>query len=151
MSKNHRELSDYVMNGVRYKTIEKTKNEKRIWVACKPIDNKTSVIAVHLVDRPQDAGWESHIEEIYPNKFISQRTPATSSGSICFQAGNFIISKELNAQVYLFPIDSSNPNYPVRNLNYEGNLNNSSTIVGNVDASTWIGYATTTSGTISLI
>lgn len=146
MSKNHRKLSEYEMNGERCRTVEYNKDGERIWV--KPIlleGNKNNLIIPHLLDKSQNVNWRiktSHFDNI--DGIIA------SSGSICIQSGNFIISKELNAQVGIFPIDSYNPNNLVKNLYFKGNSNNSSTIVGNVDAPTWIGFATT-SGTITLL
>lgn len=155
MSKKSKPVSEYVLNGLRHKTIEaKNKNGERVWVKSGPADKTLQTIkAANILDNPQDVTWLikcSHIEEIHPIFGKRNYSPAATAGSFCVPSGIFKALKEPKAEVILFPLDSMNPDNPANECKFIGNLDTGSAFMGSVDAPTWIAYATT-AGTITLL
>jgi hypothetical protein len=155
MSKKSKPISEYVLNGLKHKTIEaKNKNGERVWVKSEPADKTLQTIkAANILDNPQDVTWLikcSHIEEIRPIFGKRNYSPAATAGSFCVPSGVFKALKEPKAEVILFPLDSINPDNPVNVCKFIGNLDTGSAFMGSVDAPTWIAYATT-AGTITLL
>ena len=155
MSKKSKPISEYVLNGLRHKTIEaKNKNGERVWVKSEPTDKTLQTIKVaNILDKAQDVTWStkcSHIEEIHPTFGKQNYSPAATAGSFCVPSGIFKALKEPKADVILFPLDSTNPSNPVNQCKFIGNLDTGGAFLGSVDAPTWIAYATT-AGTITLL
>ena len=153
MSKKSKPISEYVLNGLRHKTIEaKNKKGGRVWVKSEPADKPLQTIKVaNILDKPQDVTWSikcSHIEEIHPIFGKRNYSPAATAGSFCVPSGIFKALKEPKADVILFPLDSTNPGKPVNECEFIGNYGTGSAFIGSVDAPTWIAYATT-AGTIT--
>lgn len=162
MSKKHNPISEYELKEdilrrpIKFKTIQKVdENNERTFVRNFPAESPQGTIkTANIVDKPEKTNWQiktSHIVDVRQEqqKFIKENyIPATTAGSFCVISGTFTILKDPHAKVVLFPLDPVNPNIPVKRCEFIGNMSNTSTIIGSVDATTWVGYATM-SGTIT--
>lgn len=137
----------YDLNSKKFITIEALdENNERVYIKFEPIKPTEPVIVANILDKPDEVQWTvkgSHIEVIDPTGQKSNYCPAAAAGSMSVDVGQTMLSKLPSSKVYVFPLNNTDSQKILSEIQVVGHLASGSTFSVNVDAPVWIGYVST--------